>query len=316
MKSSHLITAGGSRNVVTLLLIWMFMITTLQLSSAHIELTQEVEVVDERGRISLIHIPVERDLTVYVDKRELVTLMTIGANPELLVLGYLINQRLLSDISDIASVQVDWEVGAAAVATRSGIDQIEKRTAKKIVTTGCGQGTVFGALMDDLDEVALPPEAKIRQSVLLKIVNIIRAHPSVYKKAGSVHACALFSSSGELLQFVEDVGRHNAVDAIAGKMWLSRMSGGDKIFYTTGRLTSEMVIKAAQMGIPILLSRSGTTAMGLQLAKQLGISLFSRCSGQHFLLLSHQQRLICDESPIESFPHVDSDGVSKSSVKR
>ncbi len=268
----------------------------LQLSRAQIELTQEVEVVDECGRLSSIHIPIERDLTVYVDKRELVTLMTIGANPELLVLGYLKNQRLIRNIADIASVQVDWEVGAAAVITHSGIDRIEERTAKKIVTTGCGQGTVFGALMGDLDQIHLPEEASVKQSVVVSIVDTIRRHPSVYKKAGSVHACALFSKGGELLQFVEDVGRHNAVDAIAGKMWLENLPGEDKIFYTTGRLTSEMVIKAAQMGIPILLSRSGTTAMGLQLAQQLGISLFSRCSGSHFLLLSHRQRLQADPS--------------------
>ena len=270
------------------------MIRQPQLSHAQVELTQEVDVVDECGRRSTIHIPIERDLTVYVDKRELVTLMTIGANPELLVLGYLKNQRLLNNVTDIASVQVDWEVGSAAVVTHSGIDQLEQRTAKKIVTTGCGQGTVFGALMDDLEQIRLPAEASVKQSVIVSIVDTIRRHPSIYKKAGSVHACALFSQTGELLQFVEDVGRHNAVDAIAGKMWLENMQGEDKIFYTTGRLTSEMVIKAAQMGIPILLSRSGTTAMGLQLAQQLGMSLFSRCSGNHFLLLSHVERLHVD----------------------
>jgi FdhD protein len=223
--------------------------------------------------------------------------MTIGANPELLVLGYLKNQRLLSNVADIASVQVDWEVGSAAVVTHSGIDQLEQRTAKKIVTTGCGQGTVFGTLMDDLEQIRLPAEASVKHSVIVSIVDTIRRHPSIYKKAGSVHACALFSKTGELLQFVEDVGRHNAVDAIAGKMWLESMQGEDKIFYTTGRLTSEMVIKAAQMGIPILLSRSGTTAMGLQLAQQLGMSLFSRCSGNHFLLLSHVERLHVDVTP-------------------
>lgn len=273
------------------------MIPKPQLSHAHVELTQEVEVVDELCRRSVIHIPIERDLTVYVDKRELVTLMTIGANPELLVLGYLKNQRLLSNITDIASVQVDWEVGSAAVVTHSGIDQLEQRTAKKIVTTGCGQGTVFGSLMDDIEQIRLPAEASVKQSVIVSIVDTIRRHPSIYKKAGSVHACALFSKTGELLQFVEDVGRHNAVDAIAGKMWLENMQGEDKIFYTTGRLTSEMVIKAAQMGIPILLSRSGTTAMGLQLAQQLGMSLFSRCSGNHFLLLSQVERLHVDVAP-------------------
>jgi FdhD protein len=270
-----------------------------QLSQAQIHLTKELAVIDERGRSSMIHIPAERDLTVYVDKRELVTLMTMGGHPELLVLGYLRNQRLVREIDELESIQVDWEVGAAAVVTKRGIDQIEERTAKRVVTTGCGQGTVFGELMGSLEEIHLPEHAKVKQSAITHIVDTIRTHPSIYKKAGSVHACALFSANAELLQFVEDVGRHNAVDAIAGKMWLDRTSGADKVLYTTGRLTSEMVIKGAQMGIPILLSRSGTTEMGLQVAQQLGMSLFSRCSGKHFLLLSHPQRLIADDSADE-----------------
>lgn len=265
-----------------------------KLSQSTIALVKEVSVIDEQGRVSNIFIPAERDLTVYVDKRELVTLMTMGSNPELLVLGYLRNQRLISEITEIASIQVDWEVGAAAVMTHSGIDQIEARTAKKVVTTGCGQGTVFGELMGSLEDIDLPADAVIAQSAVIKIIAAIRTHPSIYKQAGSVHGCALFSAQGELLQFVEDVGRHNAVDAIAGKMWLDRDSGANRVLYTTGRLTSEMVIKGAQMGIPILLSRSGTTEMGHQVAQQLGISLFSRCTGTHFLLLTHAQRLTRD----------------------
>lgn len=262
-----------------------------ELSRSSVALTKEVQVTDERGRVNLISIPAERPLTVYLDKRELVTLMTMGGNPEALVLGYLRNQRLLRQISDIASVQVDWEVSAAAVVTHTGVIDIEERTSKRVVTTGCGQGTVFGGLMDEVDQIVLPDSARIRQSSLYKIIDTIRTQQSVYKKAGSVHGCALFSNQGELLYFVEDVGRHNAVDAIAGKMWLDRVDGGDKIFYSTGRLTSEMVIKGAQMGIPILLSRSGTTEMGHQVASQIGMSLFSRCSGRHFLLLTHPQRL-------------------------
>lgn len=258
---------------------------------------------DERGRVSTISIPVERSLTVYLDKRELLTLMTMGACPEMLVLGYLRNQRLIRSLSEIVSVQVDWEVNAAAVTTLHGVSDIEERTAKRVVTTGCGQGTVFGGLMDEVDQIHLPIDSKIKQSALYRVVDTIRTHPSVYKKAGSVHACALFSSVGELLYFVEDVGRHNAVDAIAGKMWLDNMVGDDKIFYTTGRLTSEMVIKGAQMGIPVLLSRSGTTEMGLQVAEQVGISLFSRCTGRHFLLLTHPQRL---EYELETFESVSS----------
>jgi FdhD protein len=262
-----------------------------QLTQSQVALTKEVQVLDERGRVSIISIPVERSLTVYLDKRELLTLMTMGGNPEMLVLGYLRNQRLIRSLAEIVAVQVDWEVNAVAVTTHHGVTDIEERTAKRVVTTGCGQGTVFGGLMDEVDQIHLPVDAKIKQTAVYRVVDTIRTHPSIYKKAGSVHACALFSASGDLLYFVEDVGRHNAVDAIAGKMWLDGISGGDKIFYTTGRLTSEMVIKGAQMGIPILLSRSGTTEMGLQVAEQVGMSLFSRCTGRHFLLLTHPQRL-------------------------
>lgn len=273
----------------------------LQLTHADVALTKEVQVRDERGRVSTIHIPVERSLTVYLDKRELLTLMTMGGNPEMLVLGYLRNQRLIRSLAEIASVQVDWDVNAVAVTTHHGVSDIEERTSRRVVTTGCGQGTVFGGLMDEVDQIHLPEDARIRQSALYRVIDTIRTHPSVYKKAGSVHACALFSASGELLYFVEDVGRHNAVDAIAGQMWLDGQEGSDKIFYTTGRLTSEMVIKGAQMGIPILLSRSGTTEMGLQVAEQVGMSLFSRCTGRHFLLLTHEYRL---EFELESTEHV------------
>jgi FdhD protein len=263
-----------------------------QLSAAQASLTHDVTVVDERGRQSTIAIPAERPLTVYVDKRELVTLMTLGAAPEALTLGYLRNQRLVRSLADIVSVQVDWSVDSVAVVTRNGIADVEERTARKVVTTGCGQGSVFGGLMDEVDQITLPPDARLRQSVVYRIVDTIRTQQSIYKQAGSVHGCALFSSEGELLHFIEDVGRHNAVDAIAGKMWLDAVDGADKVFYTTGRLTSEMVIKGAQMGIPFLLSRSGTTQMGHMVADKVGMSLLARCSGKHFLLLSGHQRLV------------------------
>jgi len=264
------------------------------LSNATVELTREVEAVDERGRISTISIPAERPLTVYVDKRELVTLMTLGGAPEALTLGYLRNQRLVKSIEEIHSVQVDWEVEAVAVTTRNGIANVEERTSKRVVTTGCGQGSVFGGLMDEVDAIELSPDARLSQAVVYKIVDTIRTQQSIYKQAGSVHGCALFSANGELLYFVEDVGRHNAVDAIAGKMWLEGIDGEDKVFYTTGRLTSEMVIKGAQMGIPFLLSRSGTTQMGHMVAARLGMSLLARCTGKHFLLLSGRERLLLD----------------------
>jgi FdhD protein len=269
------------------------------LSDAHAHLTHEVSVLDERARRSTISIPAERPLTVYVDKRELVTLMTLGGAPEALTLGYLRNQRLVRDIADVVSVQVDWSVDAVAVVTRNGIADVEERTAKKVVTTGCGQGSVFGGLMDEIERITLSDTARLQQSVVYRIVDTIRTQQSIYKQAGSVHGCALFSSTGELLYFVEDVGRHNAVDAIAGLMWLDGMRGDDKVFYTTGRLTSEMVIKGAQMGIPFLLSRSGTTQMGHMVAERVGMSLLARCSGKHFLLLAGHERLVFEPALLE-----------------
>ncbi|CAN7220863.1 formate dehydrogenase accessory sulfurtransferase FdhD [Massilia sp. LjRoot122] len=269
------------------------------LSDARAPLTHEVRALDERGRASSIAIPAERPLTVYVDKREIVTLMTLGGAPEALTLGYLRNQRLVRSIEDIVSIQVDWAVDAVAVVTRNGIADVEERTAKKVVTTGCGQGSVFGGLMDEVDQITLPADARLAQSVVYRIVETIRTQQSIYKQAGSVHGCALFSHDGELLYFVEDVGRHNAVDAIAGLMWLDGLEGGDKLFYTTGRLTSEMVIKGAQMGIPFLLSRSGTTQMGHMVAEKVGMSLLARCSGKHFLLLAGHERLVFEPGLLE-----------------
>ena len=264
------------------------------LSSANLPPTYTIEAMDEFGQTRSLAIPAERPLTVYVNNRELVTLMTLGLEPEALILGYLRNQRLVQHLADVASVQVDWQVDAAAVTTRSTLDDIDARTASRVVTTGCGQGSVFGSLIDAIDAVTLPADARITHSTVLRIVDTIRNQRSIYKQAGSVHGCALFSSQGELIYFVEDVGRHNAVDAIAGKMWLNDLTGDDKIFYTTGRLTSEMVIKGAQMGIPFLLSRSGTTQMGHSVAQQVGMTLLARCTGRHFLLLSGYERLVFD----------------------
>ena len=268
-----------------------------RLTQAHADLTREVSVVDESGQPRAIRIPAERDLTVYVDKRELVTLMTLGANPEWLVLGYLLNQRLVGGVHDIESITVDWDVGAAAVVTRAGIDRIEERTARRVVTTGCGQGSVFGGLMDDVDRIVLPPQATLRQSQLYDIVNTIRLHDSTYKTAGSVHACALFVNE-DLQLFVEDVGRHNAVDTIAGWMALQQpLPAGEKVFYTTGRLTSEMVIKSAQMGVPVVVSRSGITEMGLHVAQRVGLCAVGRATHRRFLCFSHPQRIVFDDMP-------------------
>ncbi|HEY9209316.1 formate dehydrogenase accessory sulfurtransferase FdhD [Acidovorax soli] len=263
-----------------------------RLTQAQAPLTHAVEVVNEHGEREQVHIPAERPLTVYVDKRELVTLMTLGALPELLVLGYLRNQRLVQSVHDIESITVDWEVNAAAVKTRSGIERIEERTAARVVTTGCGQGSVFGGLMDEVDRIVLPA-AQLTQAQLYGIVNAIRLKESTYKSAGSVHGCALFRGE-ELLTFVEDVGRHNAIDTIAGWMWMQAgdMAGGDKVFYTTGRLTSEMVIKSAQMGVPIVVSRSGMTQMGHAVAQQLGLCAIGRATNRRFVCYSGADRLL------------------------
>jgi FdhD protein len=262
-----------------------------KLTQAHAPLTREVETLNEKGERQLTAIPAERALTVYVDKRELVTLMTLGARPEWLVLGYLRNQRLVGAIDEVESITVDWDVGAAAVVTRGGIERIEERTARRVVTTGCGQGSVFGGLMEELDQLRLP-QAAITQQQLYGIVNAIRVMETTYKSAGSVHGCALFRGE-EMLLFIEDVGRHNAIDTIAGWMWLQpeTVQGGDKVFYTTGRLTSEMVIKSAQMGVPIVVSRSGITQMGHEIAHKLGLCAIGRATGKHFLCYSGADRL-------------------------
>ena len=271
------------------------------LTAAQVPLTCDVTVVNEFGQHQRIAIPAERALTVYVDKRELVTLMTLGGHPEWLVLGYLRNQRLVASLDDIESITVDWDVGAAAVKTRGGIEEIEAKTASKVVTTGCGQGSMFGSLMEDVERLQLPVKATLRQSQLQKVVNTIRLQDSTYKSAGSVHGCGLFRGD-ELLLFVEDVGRHNAVDTIAGWMWLqdpADMLGDDKVFYTTGRLTSEMVIKSAQMGIPVVVSRSGMTQMGLAVAQQVGLCAVGRATHRRMLCFSHPERLVFDAMPPE-----------------
>jgi len=273
-----------------------------RLTTARAPLTREVEVIDEHGARERISIPAERDLTIYVDRRELVTLMTLGAQPELLVMGYLLNQRLVKSAFDIESITVDWEVGAAAVKTHAGIDRIEERTAKKVVTTGCGQGSVFGELMADIDRIELPP-TRMTQAQLYALVNAIRLQESTYKSAGSVHGCALFTLDAEggteasMKIFVEDVGRHNAIDTIAGWMAMQPREGegalGDaRVFYTTGRLTSEMVIKSAQMGVPIVVSRSGMTQMGYDVAQRVGLCAIGRATNRRFVCYAGSERLV------------------------
>jgi len=263
------------------------------LTQAKRDLTFEVEALDESGAARATSIAGEHPLTLYVDKRELVTLMTLGQAPEALAIGYLRNQRLVRRIEDIASVHVDWDVNAVAVTTRGGIENLSARMQKRTVTTGCGQGTVFGDLMEEIDSVELRRDVRLSQQALYSLLELVRRHETIYKSAGAVHGCALAANEGtgtRILTFIEDVGRHNAVDAIAGQMWLEGWDGSDKIFYTTGRLTSEMVIKAAQMRIPFLVSRSGLTQMGYEVASRVGITMIGRAVNRHFLLFTGKER--------------------------
>jgi FdhD protein len=255
--------------------------------------TYDVSATDEHGVTRSVPIAGEHPLTLYVDKRELVTIMTLGAAPEALAIGYLRNQRLIGGLEDIVAVQVDWETNSCAINTRHGLADLDAKTAKRTTTTGCGQGTVFGDLMEEIDAVRLPAGATLTRAALYDLLDRVRLHETIYKQAGAVHGCALATNDGdrsEILMFVEDVGRHNAVDAIAGRMWLDRLEGDDKIFYTTGRLTSEMVIKAAQMRIPFLVSRSGLTEMGREIAQKVGMTMIGRATNRHYLLFTGAER--------------------------
>jgi FdhD protein len=262
-----------------------------ELSNASRPPTVEVESVDEHGDHRRTSIAGEYPLTIYVDKREIVTLMTLGQTPEALVIGYLRNQRLVESLAQIASVQVDWETEACAVTTVRGLAGLDERMRKRTVTTGCGQGTVFGNLMDEIDSIALADDLRLTEQTYYGLMDNVRRYDSVYKAAGAVHGCAL-ARGADILMFVEDVGRHNAVDAIAGQMWLDGIDGADKCFYTTGRLTSEMVIKCAQMEIPILISRSGLTQMGHAIAQKVGMTMLGRATGKHYLLFTGGHRFV------------------------
>jgi FdhD protein len=264
-------------------------------------LTFEVEALNERGEALPTPIAGENPLTLYVDKREVVTLMTLGQAPEALAIGYLRNQRLVRSVEEIAEVQVDWETDSVAITTRkptaAAAKKMKDKMKKRTVTTGCGQGTVFGDLMEEIDSLKLRDDVRLSEETLYALLDAVRRHETIYKSAGAVHGCALASGTAEILTFVEDVGRHNAVDAIAGKMWLDRVDGSDKIFYTTGRLTSEMVIKAAQMQIPFLVSRSGLTQMGYEIANKVGITMIGRAVNKHYLLFTGKHRFVKTAMP-------------------
>ncbi|HET9663249.1 MAG TPA: formate dehydrogenase accessory sulfurtransferase FdhD [Burkholderiales bacterium] len=267
-----------------------------KLSQARRPLTFDVEPLNERGEALKTPIAGEHPLTLYIDKREIVTLMTLGQAPEALAIGYLRNQRLARSLEEIESVQVDWETDAVAITTRRGIKGLKERMKKRTVTTGCGQGTVYGDLMEEIDAVQLRDDVKLDEETLYALLDAIRRHETVYKSAGAVHGCAL-ADGAEIVYFIEDVGRHNAVDAIAGQMWLDGVDGSDKVFYTTGRLTSEMVIKAAQMQIPFLVSRSGLTQMGFEIADKVGITMFGRAVNRRYLLFTGKHRFVKSVMP-------------------
>ena len=260
-----------------------------QLTNAAKPATFTVEAYNERDEMVPTSIAGEHPLTIYVDKREIVTIMTLGHAPEALVIGYLRNQRLVSSLKEIRSVQVDWETESVAVTTTHGK---KLSLGRRTVTSGCGQGTVFGDLMEEIDKIKLRDDVTLADEDLFVLLDKVRRHETIYKQAGAVHGCALADTKGEILMFVEDVGRHNAVDAIAGFMWLEGIDGSDKVFYTTGRLTSEMVIKCAQMRIPFLVSRSGLTHMGHEIASKVGITMLGRASGRHYLAFTGKQRIL------------------------
>jgi FdhD protein len=272
-----------------------------RISRASRPLTFEVEALNERGEALPTPIAGENPLTIYLDKREVVTLMTLGQAPEALSIGYLRNQRLVRSVGEIAEVQVDWETGSVAITTRkptaAAARKRKEKMRKRTVTTGCGQGTVFGDLMEEIDAIKLRDDVRLSEDTLYALLDAVRKHETIYKSAGAVHGCALASGSADMLYFVEDVGRHNAVDAIAGQMWLDGVDGSDKIFYTTGRLTSEMVIKSAQMRIPFLVSRSGLTQMGYEIAARVGITMIGRAVNKHYLLFSGKHRFVKTAMP-------------------
>lgn len=272
----------------------------IDLTQASRPLTYEVEALNERGEVLPTPIAGEHPLTLYLDKREIVTLMTLGQAPEALAVGYLRNQRLVGAVDAIEAVHVDWETEAVAIRTRGAVADLDARMSKRTVTTGCGQGTVFGDLMAEIDDIRLRDDVMLTEDALYSLLDAVRRHETIYKSAGAVHGCALAAVAGDaarILMFVEDVGRHNAVDAIAGRMWLEDIDGADKVFYTTGRLTSEMVIKAVQMRIPFLVSRSGLTRMGHDIAQRTGITMIGRAVNKHYLLFTGRHRFVKTTSP-------------------
>ncbi|MEM9733001.1 MAG: formate dehydrogenase accessory sulfurtransferase FdhD [Pseudomonadota bacterium] len=255
-------------------------------------LSAPVSGLNERGEAIDLRVVTERPLTLYLNAQEVVTMMTIGDHPDLLALGYLINQNMLSSMDDVTGVEFDDELGVVVVRTASQTT-FEDKMKRRVRTSGCAQGTVFGDVIDAFDDVQLDADAVLKTSWLAQLTKTINTMPSLYLEAGAIHGCVLCQGP-EVLAYMEDVGRHNAVDKIAGWMAQNDVPPGDKIFYTTGRLTSEMVIKTVMMGIPILVSRSGFTAWGVELARQAGLTLIGRARGARFMVLSGENRVEFD----------------------
>jgi len=255
-------------------------------------LTRRVEGWDQDGAPVAASIVVERPLTLFLNGQEIVTMMTIGDHPAWLAIGYLLNQNMLRAGDELVGVDHDDETGTVVVCTRARTD-FEEKLRRKTLTSGCAQGTVFGDLMERFDDVRLPADAVLRTSWLYRLLRKINTAPSLYLEAGAIHGCVLAEEDRPLI-YMEDVGRHNAIDKIAGFMFVHGLAGADKVFYTTGRLTSEMVIKCVQMGIPILVSRSGFTAWGVELARKAGLTLIGRAKGARFLVLSGPERILRD----------------------
>ena len=255
-------------------------------------LSMTVRGIDQEGKPIETAVVAERPLTLFLNAREIVTMMTIGDRPDLLAVGYLLNQNMLRPDDDITAVEYDQEIATVVVRTKRQTD-FEEKLKKKIQTSGCAQGTVFGDLMEDFDKVKLNAQARLRTSWLYELTKLINTEPSLYLKAGAIHGCVLCHENRPLI-YMEDVGRHNAVDKIAGYMFLNKIPAEDKSFYTTGRLTSEMVIKTVKMRIPILISRSGFTAWGVELAARAGLTLIGRARGKRFVALAGLDRIVFD----------------------
>jgi len=255
-------------------------------------LVVRVEGVDHEGNSVTASVTVERPLTLYLNSQEIVTMMTIGDYPEYLAVGYLLNQNMLSQDDRITAVDYNEDIETVVVRT-DGETDFEDKLRKKTLTSGCAQGTVFGDLMENFEDVLLAKDVKIKTSELYRLLHTINSAPSLYLEAGAIHGCVLCEGDHPLI-YMEDVGRHNAVDKIAGYMFQKGISGEDKVFYTTGRLTSEMVIKTVQMGIPILVSRSGFTAWGVDLAKEADLTLIGRAKGKRFLVFAAPHRIEYD----------------------